>query len=110
MKLDPLAAAVKTILQKAAATGTTLTWAQIRAQLPPGLPALERSQQTSVLIQVDRSRAGTAPLLSALVTGADHDMHPAYPRIAAAAGRPQPRGNLEAVAQWAVEVSRFQRA
>lgn len=110
VKLDPLAAAVKAILQKAAATGTTLTWAQIRAQLPPGLPALERNQQTSVLIQVDRSRAGTAPLLSALVTGADHDMHPAYPRIAAAAGRPQPRGNLEAVAQWAVEVSRFQRA
>lgn len=110
VELDPLAAAVKTILQKAAATGTTLTWAQIRAQLPPGLPALERSQQTRVLIQVDRSRAGTAPLLSALVTGADHDMHPAYPRIAAAAGRPRPGGDLEAVAQWAVEVSRFQRA
>jgi hypothetical protein len=110
VKLDPLAAAVKSILQKAAATGTTLTWAQIRAQLPPGLPALERSQQTAVLIQVDRSRAGTAPLLSALVTGADHDMHPAYPRIAAAAGRSAPRGDLEAVAQWAVEVSRFQRA
>ncbi len=110
VKLDALAAAVKTILQKAAATGTTLTWAQIRAQLPPGLPALERNQQTSVLIEVDRSRAGTAPLLSALVTGADHDMHPAYPRIAAAAGRRRPRGDLEAVAQWAVEVSRFQRA
>ncbi|MET9736069.1 hypothetical protein ABZZ79_37235 [Streptomyces sp. NPDC006458] len=110
VKLDPLAAAVKTILQKAAATGTTLTWPEIRAQLPPGLPALERSQQTGVLIQVDRSRPGTAPLLSALVTGVDHDMHPAYPRLAAAAGRPQPRGDLEAVAQWAVEVSRFPRA
>ncbi|MGW4898278.1 hypothetical protein ACWEQL_39475 [Kitasatospora sp. NPDC004240] len=34
VKLDPLAAAVKTILQKAATTGTTLTWAEIRAQLP----------------------------------------------------------------------------
>ncbi|MFF7098078.1 hypothetical protein ACFY9A_37690 [Streptomyces rubradiris] len=110
VKLDPLAAAVKTILQKAAATGTTLTWTEIRAQLPPDLPALERSRQTAVLIEVDRSRPGTAPLLSALVTGADHDMHPAYPRIAAAAGRPQPRGELEAVAQWAVEVSRFPRA
>ncbi|UKZ02714.1 hypothetical protein BOQ63_000855 (plasmid) [Streptomyces viridifaciens] len=110
VKLDPLAAAVKSILQKAAATGSTLTWAQIRAQLPPGLPAIDRSQQTAVLIQVDRSRAKTAPLLSALVTGADHDMHLAYPRIAAAAGQPQPRGDLEAVAQWAVEVSRFQRA
>jgi hypothetical protein len=110
VKLDPLAAAVKAILQKAAATGTTLTWTEIRAQLPPDLPVLERSRQTAVLIEVDRSRPGTAPLLSALVTGADHDMHPAYPRIAAAAGRPQPRGELEAVAQWAVEVSRFPRA
>ncbi|WP_159047709.1 hypothetical protein [Streptomyces sp. WM6378] len=110
VKLDPLATAVKTILQKAAATGTTLTWREIRAQLPPGLPTLDRSQQTGVLIQVDRSREGAAPLLSALVTGADHDMHPAYPRIAAAVGRPRPRGDLEAVAQWAVEVSRFKRA
>uniref|UniRef100_UPI003F49A15D hypothetical protein n=1 Tax=Streptomyces sp. CA-136453 TaxID=3240050 RepID=UPI003F49A15D len=31
---DPLAGAVRAILQKAASTGTTLTWGQIREQLP----------------------------------------------------------------------------
>lgn len=62
-----------------------------------------------MLIRVDRSRGKDAPLLSALVTTADHDMHPTYPRIAAALGRPPTEGNLEAVAQWALEVSRIQR-
>ncbi|WP_127452632.1 hypothetical protein [Streptomyces sp. B29(2018)] len=107
--LDPLAQAVKAILQKAAAAGTTLTWAQIRQQLPPELPALERGEQTPLLIRIDHSRDGNAPLLSALVTGADHDMHPAYPRIATALGRPPTNGDLAALAAWAVEVSRFRR-
>ncbi|MFE1781086.1 hypothetical protein ACFW9F_00465 [Streptomyces sp. NPDC059506] len=109
-QLDPLADAVRAILQKAASTGTTLTWGQVRQQLPPGLPPLERSEQTGLLIRIDRSRDSTAPLLSALVTGADHDMHPAYPRIAAALGRPPVNGHLAALAQWAVEISRFQRS
>ncbi|MFE7120124.1 hypothetical protein ACFU99_32345 [Streptomyces sp. NPDC057654] len=109
VKLDPLAAAVKTVLQRAASTGTTLTWRELRAQLPPELPALERSRQVDVLIQVDQSCDRTAPLLSALVTGSDRDMHPAFPRIAAAAGRPRPGRDLAAVAQWVVEVSRFHR-
>jgi hypothetical protein len=109
-QLDPLAHAVRAILQKAASTGTTLTWAQIRQQLPPELPALERGEQTPLLIRIDRSRDASAPLLSALVTGADHDMHPAYPRITAALGRPPTNGDLAALAQWAVEVSRFQRS
>lgn len=108
-QLDPLAHAVRAVLQKAASSGTTLTWAQIRQQLPPELPALERSEQTPLLIRIDRSRDSSAPLLSALVTGADHDMHPAYPRIAAALGRPATNGDLAALAQWAVEVSRFRR-
>ncbi|MCX4826719.1 hypothetical protein OG883_44565 [Streptomyces sp. NBC_01142] len=108
-QLDPLAHAVRAILQKAASAGTTLTWGQVRQQLPSGLPALERSEQTPLLIRVDRSRDSSAPLLSALVTDADHDMHPAYPRIADALGRPPASGHLAALAQWAVEVSRFQR-
>lgn len=107
--LDPLAQAVRAILQKASSAGTTLTWAQIRQQLPPDLPALERGEQTPMLIRIDCSRDSSAPLLSALVTGADHDMHPAYPRIAAALGRPPTNGGLAALAQWAVEVSRFRR-
>ncbi|MFI6689487.1 hypothetical protein [Streptomyces sp. NPDC050485] len=109
-QLDPLADAVRAIMQKAASTGTTLTWGQIRQQLPPGLPPLERNEQTALLIRVDRSRDSNAPLLSALVTGADHDMHPAYPRIAAALDRPPANGHLAALAQWAVEVSRFRRS
>ncbi|GAA1334697.1 hypothetical protein GCM10009647_076500 [Streptomyces sanglieri] len=108
-QLDPLAAAVKAILQKAASAGSTLTWGQLREQLPDGLPPLERTQQTAMLIRVDRSRGHDAPLLSALVTAADHDMHPAYPRIAEALGRPPAQGSLEAVAQWAMEVSRIHR-
>ncbi|MEU5662152.1 hypothetical protein [Streptomyces longwoodensis] len=107
--LDPLAQAVRAILQKAASAGTTITWAQVRQQLPPELPALERGEQTPLLIRIDRSRDGSATLLSALVTGADHDMHPAYPRIAAALGRPLANGDLAALAAWAVEVSRFRR-
>ncbi|MGW7314694.1 hypothetical protein [Streptomyces sp. NPDC054865] len=107
--LDPLAQAVRAILQKAASAGTALTWAQLRQQLPPELPVLERGEQTPVLIRIDRSRGGNAPLLSALVTGADHDMHPAYPRIATALGRPPTNGDLAALAAWAVEVSRFPR-
>lgn len=107
--LDPLAQAVRAILQKAASAGTTLTWAQIRQQLPPELSALGRGEQTPLLIRIDRSRDSSAPLLSALVTGADHDMHPAYPRIAAALGRPPANGDLAALAQWAVEASRFRR-
>jgi transposase-like protein len=109
--LDRLADAVRTILQKAASQRETLTWPQVRDQLPAGLPPLARTDQTTVLIRVDRSRSARntrAGLLSALVTGADHDMHPAYPRVAAALGRPIPSGRLEALAEWAVEVSRIQ--
>ncbi|MCX4461210.1 hypothetical protein OOK58_00545 [Streptomyces sp. NBC_01728] len=110
--LERLAAAVRTILQKAASQRRTLTWSQVRSQLPAGLPPLARTDQTAVLIQVDRGRSTRdtrAGLLSALVTGADHDMHPAYPRVAAALGQPVPGGRLEALAQWAVEVSRIQQ-
>ncbi|WP_439681545.1 hypothetical protein [Embleya sp. MST-111070] len=108
-ELDPVTTAVKFILQNAAITGTTLTWAQIRKQLPPGLPAPDRGKQTAMLIRIDSGRT-REPLLSALVTGADHDMHPAYPKVAAALGRPPAKGHLDALAQWAVEVSRFSRA
>ncbi|WP_406482642.1 hypothetical protein [Streptomyces sp. NBC_01615] len=110
--LDRLADAVRTILQKAASQRRTLTWPQIRDQLPAELPPLTRADQTTVLILVDRGRKvrdTRTDLLSALVTGADHDMHPAYPQVAAALGRPVPGGRLEALAQWAVEVSRIQR-
>ncbi|MFH9967855.1 hypothetical protein ACH4PR_41985 [Streptomyces mirabilis] len=110
--LERLAAAVRTILQKAASQRRTLTWSQVRSQLPAGLPPLARTDQTAVLIQVDRGRTTRdtrAGLLSALVTGEDHDMHPAYPGVAAALGQPVPGGRLEALAQWAVEVSRIQQ-
>ncbi|MGW3819112.1 hypothetical protein [Streptomyces sp. NPDC005046] len=54
------------------------------------------------MIRVDLSRSARdtrVGLLSALVTGADHDMHPAYLGVAAALGRPIPSGRLEALAE-----------
>ncbi|MCM2387458.1 hypothetical protein [Streptomyces albipurpureus] len=81
-----------------------------RAQLPPGLPALEPTEQTAVLVRVYRSRDGDAPSLAARWSRASiTTMHPANPRTVAAVGGPRPRGDLEAVARWVVEVSRFQR-
>lgn len=108
-KLNPLESAVKDVLEKTAAAGSTLTWQELRAQLPAGLPRIDPGQQSSILTRIDTSRGPAAPLLSALVTGADRDMHPAYPRIAAASGRAPGRGDLAAIAQWAMEVDRFRR-
>lgn len=102
------AGAVKAILIKAAARGETLTWAQIYEQLPAGIPTMARADQIPVLVRVDTGRNPREGLLCALVTGADHDMHPAYPRVLAALGRAEPSGRLEALAHWAVEVSRVQ--
>ncbi|GAA3011858.1 hypothetical protein GCM10020229_24100 [Kitasatospora albolonga] len=106
--LDPLATAVKGILKAAGATGTTLTWGQIMARLPPGVAHPRKlRQQLGILTRVDRSLAPGAPLLSALVTGPDRHMHPGYPELAAAAGRGQFTDDTEARSQWAVEVARF---
>ncbi|MET8181521.1 hypothetical protein [Streptomyces sp. NPDC005336] len=107
--LDELASAVRTVLQRAAANGTTLTWSQVRDELPSGLPILRRADRVAVLVRVDSGRGRRAGLLSALVTGPDHDMHPEYPTVAAALGRPPASSPLEAVAQWAMEVSRVSR-
>ncbi|MGI5517975.1 hypothetical protein [Streptomyces sp. CA-106131] len=104
--LDELASAIRTVLQRAAATGTTLTWSQVRDELPSRLPILRRADRVAVLVRVDSGRSRRTGLLSALDTGPDHDMHPDYPTVAAALPT---SSTLEAVAQWAMEVSRLSR-
>ncbi|MBV9024811.1 MAG: hypothetical protein JO362_13725, partial [Streptomycetaceae bacterium] len=73
-------------------------------------PRLHPDDQGEVLVRVDRATPAGEPLLSALVTAADHAMHPLYRHVAFSLDRPVPLSDAELRAEWAMDVLRLHHA
>ncbi|MEU1692506.1 hypothetical protein ABZ590_13525 [Streptomyces hirsutus] len=71
-----------------------------------GLLDLHPDDQMELLIQADSGTAQDAPLLSALVTDDNFQMHPFYARILDHLDRP-PAAEAELQAQWHRDVLRL---
>ncbi|WP_158795093.1 hypothetical protein [Streptomyces sp. NRRL S-337] len=71
---------LRTLLEQIARDGATTTWTLIRKRLK-GLPRLHTDDQCVVLWMVDDERRKDEPLLSALVTVGNRQVHPRYPAI-----------------------------
>ncbi|MEV3850472.1 hypothetical protein AB0J30_27235 [Streptomyces microflavus] len=80
-RLAELATDLRPLLEQTARAGTTTTWKAIRQRLPT-LGGLHRDDESVLLWLVDDERDQGEPLLSALVTVGDRQMHPRFPTIA----------------------------
>ncbi|MEU6631739.1 hypothetical protein ABZ905_26180 [Streptomyces parvus] len=79
-RLSELATDLRPLLEQTARAGATTTWAAIRKRLP-ALASVNRDDESLLLWLVDDERATGEPLLSALVTVGDRQMHPRFPAI-----------------------------
>ncbi|MFE7392926.1 hypothetical protein [Streptomyces sp. NPDC057582] len=91
------------MLEQTARAGTTITWSAIRKRLP-ALPRLHRDDESVLLWLVDDDRDQGEPLLSALVTVGDRQMHPRFPAIAEQLGVPARRASAQQRSTWNDEV------
>ncbi|WP_097865722.1 hypothetical protein [Streptomyces sp. rh34] len=85
--LAELATDLRPLLEQTARAGTTTTWKAIRKR-QPALARLHRDDESVLLWLVDDERDQGDPLLSALVTVGDRQMHPRFPTIAEQLGVP----------------------
>ncbi|WP_407840646.1 hypothetical protein ACE1OC_36810 [Streptomyces sp. DSM 116496] len=82
---------MRPLLDQTARAGAT-TWALIGKRLP-GTPGMHRADQCVILWLVDEDRQKGEPLLSALVTVGDRQMHPKFPAVAEQLGEPAARAD-----------------
>ncbi|MET8114692.1 hypothetical protein [Streptomyces prasinus] len=80
-QLSEIATELRLLLEQTARMGATTTWSRIGMRLP-ALPRLHRDDQSVLLWLVDEERQKGEPLLCALVTVGDRQMHPRFPVIA----------------------------
>ncbi|WP_217492591.1 hypothetical protein, partial [Streptomyces prasinopilosus] len=80
-QLSEIATELRPLLEQTARMGATTTWSRIGMRLP-ALPRLHRDDQSVILWLVDEERQKGEPLLCALVTVGDRQMHPRFPVIA----------------------------
>jgi hypothetical protein len=80
-QLSEIATELRQLLEQTARMGATTTWSRISKRLP-SLPRLHRDDQSVILWLVDEERREGEPLLCALVTVCDRQMHPRFPVIA----------------------------
>ncbi|GGU41371.1 hypothetical protein [Streptomyces violascens] len=102
-RLWELATDLRPLLEQTARAGATIGWPAIRKRLP-GLPVLQRDDECLLLWLVDEDRQTGEPLLSALVTAGDRQMHPRFPEVAEELGLPAGRTPGEQHATWGYEV------
>ncbi|XIG72429.1 hypothetical protein C1N81_02705 (plasmid) [Streptomyces sp. SGAir0957] len=100
-----IATQLRSHLEQVAHAGATTTWPTIRRRLP-GLPRLHRDDESVVLWLVDEERRDSEPLLAALVTVGDRQMHPRFPAIAEQLGLSTGRTPAQQRAAWGYEVLR----
>ncbi|MFJ5635331.1 hypothetical protein ACIQF5_22180 [Streptomyces goshikiensis] len=103
-QLWEIATELRPLLEQTARAGSTTTWPQIHKRLP-GLPRLHADDQCVLLWLVDEDGRKGEPLLSALVTVADRQMHPRFPAVAEQLGWTTPGGSRPHTA-WSYEVLR----
>ncbi|MGW0732488.1 hypothetical protein [Streptomyces sp. NPDC002851] len=102
-QLWEIASDVRPLLEQTARVGATTSWPAIRKHLP-GLPRLHRDDQSVILWLVDEERRSGEPLLSALVTVGDRQMHPRFPAIAEQLGLSAGRTPAQHRTAWSYEV------
>ncbi|WP_331762074.1 hypothetical protein [Streptomyces anulatus] len=102
-RLAELATDLRPLLEQTARAGTTTTWKAIRQRLP-GLARLHRDDESVLLWLVDDERDQGDPLLSALVTVGDRQMHPRFPTIAEQLGVTAGRYPTQQRSTWSYEV------
>ncbi|MEU5417589.1 hypothetical protein [Streptomyces clavifer] len=102
-RLAELATDLRPLLEQTARTGATTTWTVIRKRLP-ALMGLHRDDESVLLWLVDGDRDQSDPLLSALVTVGDRQMHPRFPAIAEQLGVPAGRSSTQHRSTWSYEV------
>ncbi|MGW3209010.1 hypothetical protein [Streptomyces sp. NPDC001135] len=98
-----IATELRPLLEQTARAGATTSWPAIRKRLP-GLPRLHRDDESVLLWLVDEDRQEGEPLLSALVTVGDRQMHPRFPAIAEQLGLPTGRSASQQRTAWSYEV------
>ncbi|MFJ3926330.1 hypothetical protein [Streptomyces sp. NPDC090022] len=101
-QLWEIATELRPLLEQTARAGATVTWPQIHKRLP-GLPRLHADDQCVLLWLVDEDGRKGEPLLSALVTVGDRQMHPRFPAVAEQLGWAAPAGTRPDTA-WSYEV------
>ncbi|MFF4427441.1 hypothetical protein ACFY04_43215 [Streptomyces sp. NPDC001549] len=96
-QLWEIATELRPLLEQTARAGSTNTWPQIHKRLPglPGLPRLHADDQCVLLWLVDEDGRKGEPLLSALVTVGDRQMHPRFPAVAEQLGWRCPAGTRQ---------------
>lgn len=104
-RLAELSTDLRPLLEQTARAGTTTTWTALRKRLP-ALGRLHRDDESVLLWLVDDDRDQSEPLLSALVTVGDRQMHPRFPTIAKQLGVPAYHSSTQQRSTWNYEVLR----
>ncbi|MFJ9856209.1 hypothetical protein ACIRVN_01740 [Streptomyces albogriseolus] len=102
-QLSEIATDLRPLLEQTARMGATTTWSRIGKRLP-GLPRLHQDDQSVILWLVDEERRQGEPLLCALVTVGDRQMHPRFPVIAEQLGLPCSGTAVQQQMTWSYEV------
>lgn len=102
-RLSEIATELRPLLEETARMGATTTWSSLGKRLA-SLPRLHRDDQNVILWLVDEERREGEPLLSALLTVGDRQMHPRFPVIAEQLGLPCSGTATQQQAAWSYEV------
>jgi hypothetical protein len=102
-QLYEIATGLRPLLEETAKAGATTTWPLIRKRLP-GLPRLHPDDESVILWLVDEDRQDGEPLLSALVTTGNRQMHPRFPVIAGHLGLSYGTNTTQQQTAWSYEV------
>lgn len=98
-----IATELRPLLEQTARDGATTNWPAIRKRLPT-LPRLHRDDESVILWLADEDRQDGEPLLSALVTVGNRQMHPRFPAIAEQLGLATGRATAQQRIAWSYEV------
>lgn len=102
-RLSEIATELRPLLGQIAHMGATTSWSRIRQRFP-ALPRLHRDDESVILWLVDEERQDGEPLLSALVTVGDRQMHPRFPVIAEQLGLACSGTAAQQQTTWSYEV------
>jgi hypothetical protein len=102
-QLSEIATELRPLLEQTARMAATTTWSLITKRLP-ALPRLHRDDQSVILWLVDEERREGEPLLCALVTVGDRQMHPRFPVIAEQLGLACSGAPAQQQMAWSYEV------
>ncbi|MEW2400338.1 hypothetical protein [Streptomyces sp. NPDC046862] len=102
-QLYEIATGLRPLLEETAKAGATTSWPLIRKRLP-GLPRLHPDDESVILWLVDEDRQKGEPLLAALVTTGNRQMHPRFPVIAEHLGLPCGTNTTQQRTAWSYEV------